>query len=267
MSRGLISLRYAATCQTCGRTLEPGEPARWDSIRGRATCAACPEITPDEPGVAGRAGDSAQTMRDRSRSARKDRARGRWGAVGGLVVELSDDTAGERAWAKGAKGERIVARRLEKLLAGHAVLLLHDRRIAGTRANIDHLAIGPGGVTVIDAKHLKGAVRRQSRGGLLKSRTEHLLIAGRDRTNLIDGMHRQLTHVRAVAGESINVQGLLCIVDAEGLPLLSTVTVNQIPVVGARGAAKLARRPGPLTVGQVAALRDRLAVAFPAYVG
>lgn len=219
-------LRSAATCQACGRTLEPGEQARWDPDNRRATCA---DTTTNQAGVAGRAGESAQTMRDRSRSARKDRARERWGALEGLVVELSDDTASERAWAKGAKGERIVARRLEKLLAGHSVLLRHDRRISGSRANIDHVAIGPGGVTVVEAKHLEGAVRRQTRGGLLRPRSEHLLVGGRDRTSLIDGMHHQLAIVRGIAGDAVGVQGMLCLVDGEGLPLLCDITSTAFP--------------------------------------
>ena len=33
--------------------------------------------------------------------------------------------------------------------------VMHDRRIRGTKANIDHIAIGPSGVWVIDAKRYK----------------------------------------------------------------------------------------------------------------
>jgi hypothetical protein len=50
-----------------------------------------------------------------------------------------------------------------KLLDSRGVELLHDRRICGSRANIDHLAIGPGGVTVIDAKNYRGKVRTERR--------------------------------------------------------------------------------------------------------
>jgi Nuclease-related domain len=42
---------------------------------------------------------------------------------------------------------------------------LHDRRVSGTRANIDHFVIGPAGVFVIDAKRHqgRGLVRRARR--------------------------------------------------------------------------------------------------------
>ncbi|MGH8931168.1 MAG: nuclease-related domain-containing protein [Egibacteraceae bacterium] len=36
--------------------------------------------------------------------------------------------------------------------------MLHDLAIPGSRANIDHVAVGPGGVFVIDSKRWKGYV-------------------------------------------------------------------------------------------------------------
>jgi len=58
-------------------------------------------------------------------------------------------------WARGAAGEERVAAILAKHL--HAsVVVLHDRRIPGTRANIDHIAVAPSGVWVIDAERYKG---------------------------------------------------------------------------------------------------------------
>ena len=114
-----------------------------------------------------------------------------------------------------------------------------------------------------DAKHLKGQIRRQTRGGILRPRTEHLIVAGRDRTTLIDGMHRQLTRVRDAVGEGTDVSGMLCLVDADGLPLLSTITVADVLVAGTRAASKLARRPGTLRPDEVAELGRRVAAAFP----
>lgn len=267
----LIRLRYPATCAGCHQPIAAGEAAHWSRERRTATCAAClgvatatpPRLT--RPVPAG-AGASAQTVRDRSRIAREERARGRWGALGVLAVQLRGDNQAERNWAKGARGERVVAQRLAKQLAGTDVVLLHDRNIPGSRANIDHLAIGPGGVTVIDAKHLKGKVRHEIRGGLIRPRTDHLFVAGHDRTHLITGMHRQLQHVRAAVGPDVDVRGMLCLVDGEGLPLLSNITVDGIPVASTRAAAKLARRPGSLNAEQVQQVAQRIRAAFPAYL-
>ena len=60
-------------------------------------------------------------------------------------------------FAKGAEGERLVARMLEEKCPD--VLFLHNRQ-RGSRArdgDIDHIAVAPSGVHVIDAKHYEGA--------------------------------------------------------------------------------------------------------------
>jgi hypothetical protein len=56
-----------------------------------------------------------------------------------------------RAWRDGARGERATARRLQRL-KDHGYVVLHDLQVPGTHANIDHLAVGPAGVFVIDSK-------------------------------------------------------------------------------------------------------------------
>jgi hypothetical protein len=87
-------------------------------------------------------------------------------AVAGLAWRLrfrpSPDT---RAWWRGARGERRTARLLASLeRRGWAVL--HDLAIPGSRANIDHLVIGPGGVLVIDSKQYRGRLRLDGYGML-----------------------------------------------------------------------------------------------------
>src|SRR5260221_14202525 len=62
-----------------------------------------------------------------------------------------------RQWSTGAKGERKAGQELDSLRRRDFVLL-HDRRIPGERANIDHVAIGPQGVFVIESKYLTGDI-------------------------------------------------------------------------------------------------------------
>jgi hypothetical protein len=70
-----------------------------------------------------------------------------------------------RAWQRGAAGERHVARLLEPLVQ-HGWDVQHDLRVPGSKANIDHVVIGPPGIFVIDAKHYRGRLRL-GRDGLL----------------------------------------------------------------------------------------------------
>ena len=164
--------------------------------------------------------------------------------------------------ATGARGEERVARQLQKYLKGRGVVLLHDRRIPGTRANIDHIAIGPGGVTVIDTKNYKGKVRAETRGGLLRPRTEHLVIHGRDQTKLIDSVLKQVELARTVCAAT-DVRGALCMANVDGLPMFGRVVVAGVAVDGPKRVAALARRPGSLSPDVVEQLAGRLAVALP----
>jgi Nuclease-related domain len=69
------------------------------------------------------------------------------------------------AWRRGAVGERRTARLLGQLeRRGWAVL--HDLAVPGSRANLDHLAIGPGGVFVIDSKQYRGRLQLDRSGRL-----------------------------------------------------------------------------------------------------
>jgi hypothetical protein len=73
------------------------------------------------------------------------------------------------AWRRGAAGERRTARLLDPLeRQGWAVL--HDLAIPDSRANIDHLVIGPGGVFVIDSKQYRGRLQLDPSGRLWHGR-------------------------------------------------------------------------------------------------
>ncbi|HEX2054138.1 MAG TPA: nuclease-related domain-containing protein [Actinomycetota bacterium] len=70
-----------------------------------------------------------------------------------LLTLLADWLAPRKSttvWRTGAEGERRTARDLERLPPTYEVL--HDLRIPGTKANIDHLVIGPSGVFTVETK-------------------------------------------------------------------------------------------------------------------
>jgi hypothetical protein len=77
------------------------------------------------------------------------------GAAWRLRFRASQPT---RAWRDGARGERATAHRLQRL-ERHGYVVLHDLQVPGSHANLDHLAIGPAGVFVIDSKHYRGALQ------------------------------------------------------------------------------------------------------------
>jgi hypothetical protein len=84
----------------------------------------------------------------------------------GLRFRPSPDA---NAWQRGAMGERRTARLLSQL-ERHGWAVLHDLAVPGSRANLDHLVIGPGGVFVIDSKQYRGRLHLDPTGRLWHGR-------------------------------------------------------------------------------------------------
>ncbi|MGC2374134.1 MAG: nuclease-related domain-containing protein [Solirubrobacteraceae bacterium] len=202
---------------------------------------------PVDPGVAGA---SSRRNYERLHAARERRARARLGILGLGLARIAGDPSSTRAWRKGANGEVKVAARLAKQLDDSGVRLLHDRRMSGDgRANIDHLAVGPGGVTVIDAKALSGKVRVETVSGLFSQSQRLLRVAGHDRTRLVRSVQRQAEVVRERLRESglqmVDVRCALCFASTDGLPW-RRLELDGVMLAGPKRVAGLARRPGPL---------------------
>lgn len=176
----------------------------------------------------GTAGASARREHERRRANREQRVRDKHPRLGGLRLALSADPTHETVWARGAGGEERVAELLGKHLDDH-VVALHDRRIPGSRANIDHIVIAPSGVWVIDSKRYRGKVTVSSPlFGQAK-----LTIAGRDKSKLIDGLAKQVDLVKVVLAEvapDVPVHGALCFVDSD-LPLLGKLSFRGYPLL------------------------------------
>jgi hypothetical protein len=68
----------------------------------------------------------------------------------------------------GARGEEKLA---GAILAMPGVNVLHDRRVPGSSANIDHIVIAPAGIFVVDAKLYQGLIRIRDRGPICKGRS------------------------------------------------------------------------------------------------
>lgn len=128
----------------------------------------------------GTPGGSARREHERRRARREAKTRERHPRLGNLLLRTQSAPASETSWDTGAAGEEALAVHLAKTCPG--VIVLHDRRMPNSRANIDHLAIAPSGVFVIDAKRYKGRIeiRKPFFGD------PSLFIAGRNKTKLVE---------------------------------------------------------------------------------
>jgi hypothetical protein len=127
---------------------------------------------------------------------------------------ITPESQATAAWKVGAEGERRVG---EVLQGVRGIEVLHDRLIPGSRANIDHLVVGPSGVFVIDAKKYTGKLEVRDKGGLFRH-DPHLYVNGRDRTKTVDGVLRQVKVVRTALGDDfadVQIRGVLCFIGAK----------------------------------------------------
>ncbi len=219
-----MELRFPGACAACGIALDRGVRAFWDShaklvycvthAPGHGRIASSPGVEDDDSprarqpdgqardpdlGVAGR---SAQQEHDRRAAARVRRVREQHPVIGGALLTIFGDPQSTRAWADGAQAERAVGRRLDAL-ADRGVVTLHDRRVPGSSANIDHIVVGPSGVYVIDAKYREtGRVQVRRSGGLLRPGSAQLWVGGRNCTGFISNMAKQVALVAGVLPET-----------------------------------------------------------------
>ena len=219
-------------------------------------------ITDDSP-----AGQSAQREWAHRRQARQARIKARYGTVGSIVAALAGEPRNVQAWRQGAEGEAATARALAIRLARSDVIVLHDRRVRGrSRANIDHIAIGPTGVTVIDTTSSRGRVQLATAG--IINRREQLLVNGRDRTSQLDSLQRQMERVAGVlvqndAGD-VSVFGALCFpFMRRELLHYSRARDGLISVDDPAHIAKQLKRSGPIDVAEIDRLADVLDAALP----
>jgi hypothetical protein len=187
------------------------------------------------------------------------------GTVLGVGIALAAAfLVGEAAWSKrktteawrlGSIGEQATRRLLEPLEA-RGYIVLHDLRIPGSRANIDHIVVGPTGVWVIETKNWTGKVA---------IRGSKLLRNGRNEARCLEQAKREASAVRAALGDESPVHPILCI---HGTPIdvgwFSSTRIDGVSISSGRRLRQVIEDErltlDPDAVGKIA---DRLFDVFP----
>jgi hypothetical protein len=266
----VMRLRYAGTCRGCGTALDAGVTAAYDRVTRTVSCMPCHEgratATEPLPVRTGTPGASARREFERRAAKREDRIRTAHPRLGGLILALSEEPQSTTAWARGARGEELLGTALDGLTE-RGVRLLHDRRIPRSRANIDHIAVAPSGVHVIDAKRYRGRPTLRVEGGILRPRVEKLLVGGRNCTPLVAGVQKQVGVVADVLDAAgmgdVPVHGVLCFVDADWPLIGGTFVTGGVAVLWPRKLGDRLRAEAPLGQAGVDAAHRALARALP----
>jgi hypothetical protein len=159
------------------------------------------------------------------------------------------------AWRRGAAGERRTARLLGPL-ERQGWVALHDLAVPDSRANLDHLVIGPGGVFVIDSKQYRGRLQLDPTGRLWHGRypldaTLHAVLFEADQAATV------------LPDPGVAVVAIVAVHGAQ-VPW-GKVVIQGMPVVPARRLPRmLGELPAVLGPERVATLADEARVRFHA---
>lgn len=269
-----MKLRYAGTCRLCGKQLAAKVEAIYERPTKTVRCLDCEPSDSEEPRThfsaplppvdVGIPGASARAEFERRRAKDEARVRGRFPKIGRFLLAVTEDRQSTKSWDSGARGEERIGHKLNEL-ASDTIGVLHDRRVPRSRANIDHLAITSAGVFVIDPKRYVGqrpALRVE--GGLLRPRVEKLMVSGRDRTNLVEGVLKQVALVRVIVGDEMPVAGILCFVEGDWPLIGGPFSTRGVEVTYPRKLYRRLAMEGRYA-DRVGDMHRTLADALPAY--
>jgi Nuclease-related domain len=164
----------------------------------------------------------------------------------------------------------VAGSRVLKLHDDETVIVLPDRRIPGSRATIDHVAITrSGGVWAIDAKDYTGMVQRIDRGGWFRN-DYRLYVGKRECTRLVAELAGQLEAITSAIGESVRqelgvqVRAALCFGDADWSLYAKPFAIDGVWIGRPEWLAEQLQAPGELAPEHLRTLARRVADAVPA---
>lgn len=184
-----------------------------------------------------------------------------WGGVAALFTGLAMMIAIDRmnlveSWRIGAEGERKTASYLAGLEEA-GFIVRHDRRVPGYGGNVDHIAVGPTGVFVIETKSYRGRVEVYG---------DRLEINDQPRDRIIDQVYKEAVAVQIALGDRLSSLGLtvtpvLCLHRAKlGW---TDKSVKGVRIVDGRSLAKLVRSgESRLSAAQIEGLASELDKLF-----
>lgn len=272
-----IVVKRVGSCAECGAVIPLGSQAWWDPNFRILTCLShfrvdpSPQPKSEEGQDFGAAGGSAQAMQRKFQDQdqkRTNREREIFTVnhpfLSRYITTKSTTSHQAKVWAKGAEGEIEVGRALDNLGKKYGFLVIHDRLMPKSRANIDHMAVTSTGIFIIDAKYYQGRI--EVRGILEKfvGGQSQLWIGNRNRTSLLDGMNKQVLAVEKVlehADVKFPVLGALAFYNARWvLPtFLRPNSVNGI-LVNSKGLDHIFRKLAPNDPQEVARIAELLLV-------
>ena len=151
-------------------------------------------------------------------------------------------------------------------MAGERLVVLHERRMPAGRGTIDHLAVAPRGVFVIDVKHDSGKLERRNLGNLVRPEMR-LYVGGRDRTTLLHAVEDEAEVVRDVLSPAwfvdSPVRGVLCFTGADWGLFASPFKLGNVLVTHPKFLYRMLSKEAQVATSAIQDAARALAIALP----
>ena len=165
----------------------------------------------------------------------------------------------------GSAGDEVFGAHLAEL-AGERLVVLHDRRMPASRGTIDHLAVTPRGVFVIDVRHDAGKLERRNLGTVVRP-DMRLYVGEHDRTTLLQGVEDQAEVVRDVLSPAwfvdSPVRGVLCFTGADWGLFASPFRLGNVLVTHPKFLYRLLSKEAEVATSAIQDAARALAIALP----
>ncbi len=239
----MIQARRAGVCSRCGRVMSTA-PSSWDGATRIVACTACG------------AGDIGS-----------DRAVGGVGPVPDRTARRVSVQPQHVKVLRSDRVDHIGADRVTQVLDGmDHVELVPGRRLTGGADSCAHLAVGPSGVWVIEAQLFRNQrVERRDVGSWFR-RSDGLFVGDTDRTDLVEGVRRDVSAVGNVLAEAepmVTVRGALCLVAGDWALSARPLSLGQVTVCWPGALPRVIARRGELEVDGRRRLARLLAMMLP----
>lgn len=236
-------LRYGGVCDSCGTPIEVRAAGWHNPDLKKVRCAACGPPAEEEA-----ARESHAMSPD---------------PIGGSAALREARSRHDHKWVKGAAGEYLMDQSLHNRLTKEAVILT-DRRVPGTKANIDHLVVASSGVWIIDTKNWKGRIEYKAPSAF--SIDTRLYVGGKDRTAVVEAMYAMVIPVaQAIHDRSVPVNPALVFMDGDWAPAALPRLMMGRPyqhlsvwITPPKILAKMINEAGPLDTQAIQVLAKRL---------
>jgi hypothetical protein len=189
--------------------------------------------------------------------------------IGGSAALRESQKKHDANWLKGATGEYLMDKALYRRLNKGSIIIT-DRKVPETMANIDHLVVASSGVWIIDSKNWEGKI--EYKPDSFAGANMRLFVGGEDRTAKIKAIYGQVIPIAQIIGDrSVDIFPAVAFIEGDwSLKSLPRLIMNkpykhgEVVISPPCLLIKMINKPGQLDAQSVVRIGKLLDESLPA---